>query len=223
MQDHGNAPAGATAGADAQQAQPGVEDKAGFDRLVEAEMANLLQSARHEIAYYESVGDFPPGFMTPEELVAEAMIHAWDKWAEKPAGMEPRAWLHAMLFQVADALAARQREIRQHEAVSLEQEIPQAPLVIDPVYDDDEQFYEWYQPDEALKWEDVIGSIELEPDLLAEVIEQQPRRLELKERRCAMLHFRFGFSVEQICRIVQEKPEKVAAMLQHAREQVKAA
>ncbi len=197
-------------------------DRQAFDRLVEAEMANLLESARHEIAFYEDVGDFPPDYMTPEELVAEAMIHAWDERAKKPAGMEPRAWLHAMLFAAADALAARQREIQQHEALSLEQPLPDAPLVVDPVYDDDEEFYEWYQPDEALKWEDVIGDIDLEPDLLAEVIEKQPRRLALKERRCALLHYRFGFSFEQVCRIMQEKPETVAGLLRQAQEKAKA-
>ena len=198
-------------------------DKEAFDRLVEAEMANLLESARHEIAYYESTGDFPPGYITPEELVAEAMIQAWDHRAKKPKGMEPRAWLHAMLFTAADALAARRREIQAHETVPLEEKLPDAPLVTDPVYDDDEEFYEWYQPDEALKWEDVIGSIDLEPDLLAEAIEKQPTRLELKQRRCAMLHYRFGFAFEQVCRIMQEKPQAVAQMLQQAGEAVKTA
>ncbi len=194
-----------------------------FDRLVEAEMANLLESARHEIAGYEAAGDFPPGYITPEELVGEAMIHAWDERMKKPPEMKPRAWLHAMLFRAADTLAAKRREIQAHETQPLEEKLPDAPLVADPIYDDDEEFYEFYQPDEVLKFEDVIGSIDLEPDLLMEVIEQQPKQLQLKERRCALLRFRFGFGFEQVCRIVGEKPETVARLLQQAEGKVRSA
>ncbi len=198
-------------------------DKDAFDRLVEAEMANLLEAAKHEIAYYESIGDYPPDFITPEELVAEAMIRAWDNREKKPKGMEPRAWLYAMLFRAADAIAAQQREIQKHEALSLEQELPDVPLVFDPVYDDDEEFYEWYQPDEALKWEDIIGSIDLKPDLLIEAVEEAPKRLEPKERRAALLYCRFGLSLEQTCRVLEEKPETVTKMVEKAKRKVLAA
>ncbi len=197
-------------------------DREAFDRLVESEMANLLESAKHEIAYYEDVGDYPPDYITPEELVGEAMIRAWEHRAKKPKGMEPRAWLHAMLFRAADALAARRREIQSHETLPLEQKVPDAPLVADPVYDDDEEFYEWYQPDEALKWEDVIGEIDLEPDLLIEAVESAPQRLEVKERRAAMLYCRFGFNLEQTCRILEEKPEKVAGFIEKAKKKIAA-
>ena len=198
-------------------------DKEAFDRLVEAEMANLLEAAKHEIAYYESVGDYPPDFMTPEELVAEAMIHAWDNRAKKPRGMEPRAWLFAMLFRAADAIAARQREIQAHETLPLEEKVPDAPLVLDPVYDDDEEFYEWYQPDEALKWEDVIGNIDLKPDVLIQAVESAPTKLDVKERRAALLYCRFGFNLEQTCRILEERPEKVADYIDQAKRKSAAA
>ena len=197
-------------------------DREAFDRLVEQEMANLLEAARHEIAYYESIGDYPPDYITPEELVAEAMIRAWDNREKKPKGMEPRAWLFAMLFRAADALAARRRDIQRHETLPLEQKIPDVPLVNDPVYDDDEEFYEWYQPDEALKWEDVIGNIDLEPDLLMEAVEAAPKRLEPKERRAAMLYCRFGLSLEQTCRVLEEKPEVVTQLVEKAKEKVQA-
>ena len=191
-------------------------DRGAFDRLVESEMANLLESARHEIAFYENVGDLPPDCITPEERVGEAMIQAWEHRAKKPKGMEPRAWLYAMLFRAADALAARRREIQARETLPLEQKVPDAPLVLDPVYDDDEEFYEWYQPDEALKWEDVIGNIDLEPDLLIQAVENAPGKLEMKERRAVLLYCRFGFNLEQTCRILEEKPEEVAGYIEKA-------
>lgn len=37
--------------------------------------------------------------------------------------------------------------------MSLEATVPDGPI-----YDDDEIFWEWYQPDERIRWEDVIPS-----------------------------------------------------------------
>ncbi len=192
-------------------------DREAFDALVEQEMAGLLEAARHEIRYYEDVGDFPPRYMTPEELVAEAMIHAWDHRKKKPEGMQPRAWLYAMLFKAADALAARRRAIQEHETLSTDERIPDDPLVLDPVYDDDEEFYEWYQPDEALKWEDTLPADTLPPEQIIAFCEREPQGLAPVERRAALLYFRLDFDMEQVCRILQRKPEEVGPMLEKAR------
>ncbi len=197
-------------------------DKEAFDRLVEQEMAGLLEAARHEIAYYESIGDFPPRFITPEELVGEAMIHAWDHREKKPKGMKPRGWLYAMLFEAADEIAARRRAIQAHETLSTDEKVPDDPLVLDPDYDDDEEFYEWYQPDEALKWEDVLPSDALPPEQIVTFCEQEPQALEPVERRAAMLYFRLDFDLEQVCRILGRKPEEVGPMLEKTRKLVTA-
>ncbi len=196
-------------------------DRKAFDAFVESEMSGLLEAAKHEIAYYEDVGDFPPRYMTPEELVGEAMIQAWDHRAKKPKSMSPRAWLFAMLFQAADKLAERRREIQAHEALSTEQKIPDDPLVLDPVYDDDEEFYEWFQPDEALKWEDVIPSDVIAPEQLLAVCESEPARLKPEERRAALLYFRLGFSMEEVCRVLGKPVEETGRLLERARDAVR--
>ncbi|HHN73261.1 MAG TPA: hypothetical protein ENK13_04145 [Thermopetrobacter sp.] len=193
-------------------------DRAAFDGLVEEEMAGLLQAAGHEIRYYESLGDYPPGYLTPEELVGEAMVQAWRHRTEKPGGMRPRAWLYAMLFRAADALAARRREIQSHETLSTDQRVPDDPLVLDPVYDDDEEFYEWYQPDEALKWEDVLPADTVPPERIVSFCERAPAALQPVERRAALLYFRLDFDMEQVCRILGRGPEEVGPMLERARQ-----
>ncbi len=196
-------------------------DRKAFDAFVESEMAGLLEAARHEIAYYEDIGDFPPRYMTPEELVGEAMIRAWDHRTKKPKGMSPRAWLYAVLFRAADRLARWRREIQSHETLSTDQKIPDDPLVLDPVYDDDEEFYEWFQPDEALKWEDVIPSDVVAPEQLLAVCEGEPARLKPEERRAALLYFRLGFSMEEVCRVLGRSPEETGKLLERARDAVR--
>ncbi len=204
-------------------------DRDAFNQLVESELDSLLESARHELGYYVCVGDFPPSYMTPEELVGQAMVNAWDARAKKPAGMEPRAWLHAMLLRTADALAARRREIQRLEALSLEEEIPKVPLVIDPTYDDDEAFYEWFQPDEALKWEDTLPSTSFTPEDFIELMEATKDEVEARaqagerpeeaiqlKRRAALLRYRFGFSLEQVCRVLGKEPARIGPLLEDA-------
>jgi len=196
-------------------------DKAAFDSLAEKEMAGLIEAAKHEVAYYEDVGDFPPRYMTPEELVGAALIAAWDHRAKKPAGMAARAWLYAMLFAAVDKLAARRRDIQKHETLSTDQVIPDDPLVESPNYDDDESFYEWFQPDEALKWEDVIPSGAIAPEELVSICESEPKRLQAEERRAALLYFRLGFSLEQVCRVIRKPVKETAKLLESARGKLK--
>ena len=196
-------------------------DKAAFDALAEKEMAGLIEAARHEVAYYEDVGDFPPRYMNARELVGEALIQAWEHRARKPKGMEPRAWLYAMLFETVDKLAARRRDIQKHETLSTDQVIPDDPLVLDPVYDDDEEFYEWFQPDEALKWEDVIPSMAIAPEDLLRAAEASPKRFDAGERRAALLYFKLGFTLEQICRITGRSVRETARMLESVRGKLK--
>jgi hypothetical protein len=54
----------------------------------------------------------------------------------------PRAWLLALLHRVAERIAKREAKFRKLAEVSLEAQPPPEPM-----YDDDEGFYEWYQPD----------------------------------------------------------------------------
>lgn len=208
-------------------------DRKEFDRLVEAELDNLLELAMHELSYRVAVGDLPPSYMTAAELVGEAMIRAWDNRDKKPKGMEPRAWLFAMLLRTADAIAERRRKIEELEALSTDAPIPDVPLVVDPVYDDDEEFYEWYQPDEALKWEDVLPATSFTPEDFVELMEETKEEAQtrkergeateklLLKRRASLLCYRYGFSLKQVCRILEKTPGEVAPLLEEAHARLK--
>jgi DNA-directed RNA polymerase specialized sigma24 family protein len=65
------------------------------------------------------------------------LLRAWRDRQTRPPGLSLKAWLHALLFRAADALARRKGRVRSHEAVSLED---------DPVPPS-------FQPDESTDWE----------------------------------------------------------------------
>ena len=183
--------------------------------LAEREMDGLLQLARHEIRYHEESGSFPEGYMTPEELVGETLIQLARNPC--PADMAPRACLYGMIIKTGDALAKRRATIQAHEAASTEQALDDTPLVTDPFYDDDEEFYEWFQPDEVLKLEDVLSAAAPTPEDVVAFLDRQPGALERATRQAALLYYRLDFGLRDVCAILGRKPEQVGDMLQKAR------
>jgi DNA-directed RNA polymerase specialized sigma24 family protein len=137
-------------------------DHAAFQRTVAPHLEELLEAARREIRYRVALGDLSTDDLAAEELVGETLARAWRDRHRRPASLAQRAWLLALLFRVAENIARRVARFRKLAAVSLE-----APGPSEPIYDDDEAFWEWYQPDELTRWEDVVGEDSLSPEELA--------------------------------------------------------
>jgi RNA polymerase sigma-70 factor (ECF subfamily) len=84
-----------------------------------------------------------------------------------------------------------------------------------PVYDDDEGFWEWYQPDEMTRWEDVVEAPTMTPEEEAETDEELTRTLDRQAREVFLLcelhrvplteaALALGVSVEQAARLLEE-------------------
>ena len=147
----------------------GNDDRDGYRRLVEPLVGDLERLARHEIVYHVNVGDLDEDWIRPEELVGETLTRAWRQRRHKPEALSLKAWLAGVLLRTADDIAARRRRMLQvEEAVSLEDPAPEPPT-----YDDDEEFWEWYQPDDFTKWEDVLADDAATPEELAILLESQ--------------------------------------------------
>ena len=129
-------------------------DEEGFRRLAEGHTETLLAAARKALRFYLRQGHLHPGDLTPEEVAGEALVQAWAHRTRRPEKMGLRAWLLATEYRVLRGLVERQKTYRRDKAVSLD-----APIPTDPSHragdDVQEWFYEWYQPDAVLTWEDV--------------------------------------------------------------------
>ncbi|MBK3800690.1 RNA polymerase subunit sigma-70 [Azospirillum brasilense] len=126
-------------------------DRAAFQAIVTPHLKELFEAARRELQYHVAIGDLGPDDLTPEELAGEVLIRAWQDRHRRPPGVGTRAWRLALLFRVVDDIVRREARFRNLARVSLEAQVP-----AEPVYDDDESFWEWYQPDEMTRWEDVV-------------------------------------------------------------------
>jgi RNA polymerase sigma-70 factor (ECF subfamily) len=152
-------------------------DREAFRAAVTPHLGELLRAARHEVRYRVALGDFEPNDPTAEELVGEVLIRAW-----RPPSVRLSVWLLALSYLVARELARREARLRRMPTESLEHSVP-----AEPIYDDDEEFWEWYQPDEMTRWEDVVEAPTMTPEEEAWTDEELTRTLDPLAREVFLL------------------------------------
>jgi RNA polymerase sigma-70 factor (ECF subfamily) len=164
------------------------------------------------VCYRVALGDLRPDDLTPEELVGETLARAWRDRGGKPALLATRAWLLALLFRVSENIVRNEARFRKLARVSLEAKVPP-----EPIYDDDEGFWEWYQPDEMTRWEDVAA----EPaSLTAEEIVEAEERLQTiapRTRLVYVLHDMHHLTLREVAQALRISPEEAARRLAEAR------
>lgn len=187
-------------------------DRAAFNQLVEPHLAELVDAARRDIDYHGHLGDLRSGDLEPEELVGETLLRAWRSRRQRPAGLGLRAWLLGMQHRVLQRLIQVEHLERRLWAVSLEDPVPPPPL-----FDDEASFWEWYQPDDATRWEDVIPSdlapaVEM-PELDAEAI----RSLSTELRQVLLLHDEHELTLPEVAIATGQSVRQTATLLEQAR------
>jgi len=188
------------------------DERAAFDRLVAPHLDELLRAARRELRYRIALGQLGRDDLSPEELVGETLVRAWDDRHRRPALLNTRAWLLALLHRVAESIARREMRFRRLAPVSLEASPPPEPF-----YDDDESFWEWYQPDDMTRWEDVVAEpTQLTPDEVVDA-EERLRSLAPRERLVYVLHDVHRLTPKEIAQAVGVPPEEVLRLLEKAR------
>lgn len=169
-------------------------EQAAFQAAVKPHLQELFEAARRELRYRVALGDFGPDLLTAEELVGETLARAWRDRHRRPPLLKFRVWLLAVLFRVAEDIARREAQFRKLATESLE-----APVPPEPLYDDDESFWEWYQPDELTRWEDVVADpSSLSPEDAVAADEQFTRSLAPRARQVFVLHTIHRVSLREV-------------------------
>jgi RNA polymerase sigma factor (sigma-70 family) len=182
----------------------------------------LYRYARHLLRYYQDLGDLPPGQIEVEDIVDTAVLEAYRELGKAAADRDLK---HRLM---SDARRYVQKEIRQATArreltVSKEDDVLETPPEQE-VSLLGEEIFEFFEPGEDLKVEDVV------PDLDAPDPEQEAETEELRqcvnsalagmpaEWRCA-LTLRFGRGVKgaALARVLGKSGPETSRILERAR------
>jgi len=188
-------------------------DRAAFMAALERQLDPLYRYAARELRYHEARGDIRPGELLPEEIVDEVALRALRRAPRIPRQATFRGWLRLLALRAIDDHVRRLRRQHQAEAVSLEE-----PLRTGQRGD------EYYQPDLALTWADVLPAPTLSPEqavVLRETwqeLEQALNALPAEQRQAFVLHAIEGLGYAEIAAITHQTRGEVRAAYHAARE-----
>ena len=189
-------------------------DKDGFRAAVEPHTDTLLAAARRDLSYYKAKVKIGEQDLTPTDIVGEAIVQAWDRRDRLPEEMSLRGWLLAVTHRAGRGLVARQHMLDTDKAVSLDAPVPTEG---DPSDSAQQWFWEWYQPDNVVTWEEITpGAV---PTDLAEPVDG--RLLDLMDdedaRGALLLHQEFDMPADEIAYAMGTSLNELAERIQGAR------
>jgi len=188
----------------------GMTDDQVFLKRIEPHLDVLLETARSDLRYHEARGDLRPGELSAEEIVGETLIRARHDQERRPPELSLEAWLLGLEARVMIRLLEAEERARELWAYSLEQPIPKPPP---PLSDD--TYWDWHQPDDVERWEDVLSG---EPVVAEEPAEEHVAALSPLVRRAWVLLDRRGLSVRDVALILRRSMDDVADLVREARE-----
>lgn len=191
-----------------------------FATQLEPHLKRLYDFARREIAYYEAVGDLLPGELAPEEVVDAILPRAYRQFTRHPEETGSYRWLLQLTMQHLREEVGRRKAERRKTAARIEDDVPDRPPD-DAVGD---EIFEFFQPDEDLRLEDVLPDPSVPaPEDAVERREMLRRvahtlaRLPPAWRRTFVLHQVEGLSVADIARLTGRSEAEVERVLEQTR------
>lgn len=182
------------------------ELKESYRNLIQSILSKLINFTRRELRSKSFFSDRDPSGILVKEIIDEAIANVASEIQSKFNKRELRRKLYREIMNIIE----QKIEGRHKKPLSLEKEI----------YEVDEQdFFEFYQPDETLRLEDILPGQEWPEDQeelklsLQEILEELPEDL----RQAFTLTQLNDFSPEEVA-MIQDKPvEKVKEEIEQAR------
>lgn len=133
-------------------------EREAFFAQISRYMNGLYRYARHLLNYYQDLGDLPPGQIEVEDIVDTAVLEAYRELGKAGADRDLKDRL----------MSAARRYVQRTLTVSKEEDVPETP----PEKETSllgEEIFEFFEPDEALKIEDVAPDLDVpDPEQVAE-------------------------------------------------------
>ncbi|WP_456413790.1 HPF/RaiA family ribosome-associated protein [Thiolapillus sp.] len=190
----------------------GREQRKAYVALVQPHLPELYHFIRRELAYRQSLGDLSPADIRADEVLDAVVARGFDTFSNRPRHLEILPWLTGM------ALAILQEEVEAHRIrerrISMEAFAPTDAMDISD--DEDTRMYEFYQPDEVIRMEDIIPDPESDdPEQVAAMRERSLlvhgilALLPPMWRQTLVLTDVHGMQESELAEILEQTPEQL--------------
>jgi RNA polymerase sigma factor (sigma-70 family) len=185
-------------------------------------MNGLYQYAQHLLRYYQALGDLPPGQIDVDDIVDTAVLGAYRELGKAGTDRD----LRQQLMKIARSYVqheVRRMIARKELTISKEEDVPQTPPE-EEVSLLGEEIFEFFEPDEDLKVEDVVPDVDVPtPDEAAETTEWQQcvnsalAGMPVEWRQALILRFGQGLKGEALAHAVGKPLSETSLVLDRAR------
>ena len=203
-------------------------DRDAFNEALSPYTDTLLQAADRQLAVERDLVTGEPLAgqaavdLTPEELVGETLVRAWERRERFDADrLAMRPWLLGLQTRSLARIARREARYTDRKAVSLDAELP-----VDPSQDAvEEDFYEFRQPFDVDTYEEVLaGSAPADVTTLDDDLTDDDRAaladasFDADAAQAVVLHDEFEVSLSEVAQILNASLKDAAAEMNLARE-----
>lgn len=124
-----------------------------FFEMIEHHLDLVWNYASRELAYREANGDLPAGALSLQDAVDAILLNGVEAFEKRPPNMGIKDWLLQLSIRTLDAQSRQIRNTKLADAVALDDNPPSSST--DPT-EADQEFYEFFQPDDAPTLETLI-------------------------------------------------------------------
>ena len=202
-------------------------DRDGFEEAVAPYQADLLAAAHRQLGLQTDLADdeepdSPTDDLTPEELVGETLVRAYERRESYSADrMGMRAWLLGVQTRALARFRRREALYTQRKVISLDAEVPKSTDAVE------EDLFEFNQPFSVTLYEDIISGSA--PDDIALTYDRADRlsgdelaalpnaRFDDRTAQAVVLHDEFGVSLPEVAQILNTSLKDTVEVLNAAR------
>jgi ribosomal subunit interface protein len=210
-------------GAELQRLKKAVEDNpssgATFGDLVKLLLPQLQRYVQREVSALRASGELDPSYPTPQDIVDEVLVRAYQRHDHRPTNVDPLHWLYQITHEVLND------EVQQHrrEGGRFESAESRSPVPRDYTVDElDQGVFEFWQPDEMLKLERVTPVQKRTPE--DEASEEEMRKylhdafakLPANWRRAMWLMQAEGIPVSKVAHMMGTSEDEVKRWIEQA-------
>lgn len=198
-----------------------------FFAQVKRQMKGLYRFVRHQLAYYESVGDLIPGEVAPEDVVDTVLLLAYREFVKEPREREIGPWLNELATKHLESAVNRSKAARSR-VVHLEEDIPETPPA-EAVSTLGEEVLDFYQPDEDLKLGDIFPDVDMAtPEEFVAAKEELLRCVNTalagmprQWRRALRLRHAKGLTEAELAEVLDKAEPEIERILEYARQHLR--